>query len=80
MSIEAWKKKVNLWTESYQHIPEVMRLSLIMGSLKNNKDRSELENSSTNSTKINVLTPASADLSKYSFRESKKKFQDGQSA
>ena len=42
MSVEAWKKIVTNWSNTFQHIPEAARLNLIMESLKNNSERKEL--------------------------------------
>ena len=39
MSVEGWMKAVKLWSKTHSHIPEPMRLTMILESLKTNEDR-----------------------------------------
>ena len=39
MSVDGWTKAVSAWSNSHSHIPETMRLTLIMESLKANEER-----------------------------------------
>ena len=42
MSLEAWKRKINIWSSNHGYINENLRLSMILDSLKDNNDRKEL--------------------------------------
>ena len=44
MSLEAWKRKLNIWSTNHRYISESLRLSMILDSLKENSDRKELNN------------------------------------
>jgi len=44
MSLEAWKRKLNVWSTSHVHINESLRLNMILESLKDNSERHELQN------------------------------------
>ena len=44
MSLEAWKRKVNVWSTSHVHVNESLRLNMILESLKENSERKELQN------------------------------------
>jgi len=44
MSLEAWKRKVNVWSVNHVHINESLRLNMILESLKENNERKELQN------------------------------------
>ena len=44
MSLEAWKRKLNIWSSNHGYISESLRLSMIFDSLKENSDRKELNN------------------------------------
>ena len=39
MSVDGWTKAVSAWSNSHSHIPETMRLTLIMETLKANEER-----------------------------------------
>ena len=39
MSVDGWTKAVSAWSNSHSHIPETLRLTLIMESLKANEER-----------------------------------------
>ena len=36
MSVEGWTKSVKVWSKSHSHIPVLMRLTMILESLKTN--------------------------------------------
>ena len=44
MSLEAWKRKINVWSANHVHINESLRLNMILESLKENNERKELQN------------------------------------
>ena len=39
MSVDGWNKSVKVWSDNYLHIPEPMRLTIILEFLKANEDR-----------------------------------------
>ena len=63
LHIEAFVNKIKLWSNNHGHLHESMRLQLVMDSLKENKERTELcswiehniENSDFDQTKIGAL-------------------------
>ena len=44
MSMEAWKRKLNVWSSNHGYINESLKLNMILDSLKENSDRKELNN------------------------------------
>ena len=43
MTVEGWTKAVKVWSNTHAHIPETMRLNLILESLKANEERKEVD-------------------------------------
>ena len=42
MSVDGWTKAVKVWSNNHSHVPEAMRLTLILESLKANEERKEV--------------------------------------
>ena len=42
MSVDGWTKAVKVWSNNHAHVPEPMRLTLILESLKANERRKEV--------------------------------------
>ena len=42
MSVDGWTKAVKVWSNNHSHVPEAIRLTLILESLKANEERKEV--------------------------------------